>query len=326
METTMEHAIANATVVPAKRKKATKTVAVVAENAATVPAAAPSASQALENAATVQLEKEKNALTPSQAIGIFGENLAEGQRKVVKSLYDDLLKEFASEGTSKIAIGKTLNRLRDELGEKYRPFMKECVIGILRKSQATCYNYMALADAATLKFAKSGKVSTALFRIWGAEGCFDSENGKLSPVVDEAILACYGVPEDTDSQGAEQWARKFVGTVDRLIRKGRAAEPGGRSWTPEVITAKKVQVIKGFRGYIKNQAVSKDLAMQLFSDIAYEAILYGHFADAEFDQTIETANHRIRERAEKMESDDPEKMSDAEVRAASKSPKTPRAA
>jgi hypothetical protein len=315
METTMSNAIANATVVPSKRKaKKHASVAPVAENAPV------STSASLEQAATEHIAKAeaKNSLTPMQVIGTFSENLSKAQSKVVKSLYDDLLKEFAAEGTSKIAIGKTLNRLRDELGDKYRTFMKDCVFGILRKSQATCYSYMALADAATLKFAKSVKVSSALFRIWGAEGCFDTENGKLSPVVDQAILACAGVPEETDSQGAEQWARKFVSTVDKLLKDSRAAQPGGRSWTAEVITAKKAQTIKGFRAFLKNQAVSKDLAMQLFADLVFEAILYGHFTDTELDESIEKANVRIKERADKMESDNPDAISDAEVRKAAK--------
>jgi hypothetical protein len=294
------------------RKQSNTAVADALVNAGVVPAVeetpAPTVTAQLEKAADEHLAKaeaKKSELTPSQAIGIFAENLAKPTAKLVKSLYNDLLAEFAAEGTSKIAIGKTLMRLRDELGENYRTFAKDCVITVLRKSEATLYNYIALAEVATLTFASNKVVASALFRIWSAEGCFDSVNGKLKPEVGNAIKACGGIPESTDSLTCEQWARKFVTTIDKLNRTSRSAQVGGRAWDVDTTAKKSAQTIKAFRAYIKNQAVSKDLALNLFTDIAIEAILNGHFTDAEFDECIDRANEKVAARAEKMEADNP---------------------
>jgi hypothetical protein len=292
------------------KTKTVNTMEQVGEVAATLDSVKPESLVAqLEKAADEHLKKveeSKNALTPMQVIGTFTEHLAKPTAKVVKSLYSDLLDEFTKESTSRIAIGNTLNRLREELGENFRTFLKECVITTLRKSQSTCYNYMALSDAANITFAKNRPVRDSLFRIWGAEGCYDTENGKLLPVVNDAILACGGIPESSDSVTSEQWSRKFVTTVDKLLRNGRKAEPGGRSWDASTIGTKNAQVVKAFRAFIRNKSVSKDLALNLFTDVVYEAMMYGHFTDSEFDECIDKANERFAERNAKIEADNPD--------------------
>src|ERR1700739_595821 len=158
----------------------------------------------LKKAATDAKAKETEIFTPSQVIGVFTENLSKEVQPKLKSLYDDLLEEFASEASSRIEIGRTLTEIRELLGDTFGQFLKNCVVEVLRKSLPTCYNYIALYEVFSLKFARNKVVKTALSRIWGAEGCFDTVNGKLKPAVDQAIGATGGIPESTDSGTCEK--------------------------------------------------------------------------------------------------------------------------
>jgi hypothetical protein len=142
--------------------------------------------------------------------------LREGQR--IRQMEDSSSRGL--EPQSKINIGLLLLRGREELGEAYPKFRRECVKKF-RKSESTLNRYVALAGAASHRFARSRAVKEALFPIWNAEECFDPVTGELKPVVDEAIKACNGIPEDADSVTAEEWARKFVATVDALVKDRR---------------------------------------------------------------------------------------------------------
>jgi hypothetical protein len=235
------------------------------------------AAQAAQPVAAVvkaaESKKAEEVLTPSQAIGQFTENLDKQTSTKLKNLYDDLLAEFAAETNSKIEIGATLNSVKELLGDTFSGFLKECVESILRKSRATCYNYMALAEAFALKFAKNKVVKTALARIWSAENCFDRTNGKLKPEVDQAIAAAGGIPESTDSQTCEVWVRKFRDKVDKLVKETRSATPGGRqkedvkAWDTETVSKKMSGLTKGFSAFIGNSGVTSELAQQLLKDI-----------------------------------------------------------
>jgi hypothetical protein len=233
-------------------------------------------------------------LTPSQAIGIFTENLPKEQAQLVKADYDKLLTEFANESGSRITIGKLLREVQETLGENFSKFLDDCIVKVLRKSRATCYSYMALASLATLKFAKNKVVSTALFRIWGAEGSFDSVNGELKPVVDQAIGACGGIPESTDSATCEQWVRKFVDTVDQMVRGGRQAQPGGKRWDAETITTKSAQVVKAYRTFITNQSVSAKKASALLTAILVESMV--EMSASEVRTALDAAVKQVSER------------------------------
>ncbi len=235
--------------------------------------AKPVVTEDLKKAATEAKAKVVAIFTPSQVIGTFAENLDKETSSKLKSMYDDLLSEFASEAQSRIAIGTTLVEIRTLLGENFGKFLKDCVVVTLRKSIVTCYNYIALSQAFNLKFAKNKVVKTALSRIWGAEGCFDQVNGELKSAVDEAIGATGGIPESTDSITCETWARKFVANVDKLVANGRSATPGGRKWDAETMTKKHVGLVKGFRSFITNKSVSANRAIKLLTALLVEAMV-----------------------------------------------------
>lgn len=247
-----------------------------------------------KKAEEVKKAPPKAELSPSQAIGTFTESLDKKQATVVKTLYDELLTEFATEASSKIAIGRTLLRLRDELGENYRKFVQDCVIDVLRKSEATLYNYIALAQAAVHKFAANKVFATALFRIWSAEGCFDSQNGELKPAVDDAIRAIGGIPETKDSSECETLARRFISKVDALVKAGRSAQPGGRKWDAEMQAAKHAATVKAFRSFITNDSVSSKKAIKLLSDVLVEAMV--EMSAADIKAAFEMATKQIGER------------------------------
>jgi hypothetical protein len=229
--------------------------------------------EALTKAATEAKSKVVEIFTPSQVIGTFVSNLDKDTGKKLLPLYDNLLEEFASEAQSRIEIGSTLISIRELLGENFGSFLDNCVSGVLRKSRATCYNYIAIAQAFNLKFARNKVVKTALSRIWGAEGCFDSVNGELKPAVDEAIGASGGIPESTDSLTCETWARKFVANVDKLVARSREAQPGGRKWDAETMTKKHSSVVKGFNSFITNKSVSAKRAIKLLTDVLVVAMV-----------------------------------------------------
>ncbi len=253
-------------------------------------------SEALKVAAKEAKDKVVQIFTPSQVIGTFAENLAPDTSKKLKSLYDNLLSEFASEAQSRIEIGTTLVSIRELLGENFGKFLADCVQKTLRKSLSTCYSYIALSQAFNLKFARNKVVKVALSRIWGAEGCFDTVNGELKPAVDEAIGASGGIPESTDSLTCETWARKFVANVDKLVASSREAQPGGRKWDAETITKKQVGVVKGFRSFITNKSVSSNRAIKLLTSILVEAMVEMSASDikqAMSDATVQISNRKL---------------------------------
>lgn len=243
--------------------------------------------------AAAEKAKQVVTVTPSQAIGIFTENLPKDQSTKLKSLYDDLLSEFAQESQSRISIGKTLVQTRELLGENFGKFLQDCVVKVLRKSPATCYNYIALSQAFSLKFAKNNVIATALFRIWGAEGAFDSVNGELKPAVDQAIGACGGIPETKDSATCETWARKFIETCDALVKQGRSAQVN-RGWDAETMDAKAANVIKSFRTFITNKSVSAKRAQKLLTAVLVEAMQ--EMSGAEIRLALELAAKQIGEK------------------------------
>lgn len=243
--------------------------------------------------AAAEKAKQVVTFTPSQAIGIFTENLPKDQSSKLKSLYDDLLSEFAQESQSRISIGKTLIQTRELLGENFGKFLQDCVVKVLRKSPATCYNYIALSQAFSLKFAKNNVIATALFRIWGAEGAFDSVNGELKPAVDQAIGACGGIPETKDSATCETWARKFIETCDALVKQGRSAQVT-RGWDAETMATKHANVVKAFRSFITNKSVSAKRASKLLVDVLVEAMQ--EMSGSEIRTALETAAKQIGEK------------------------------
>lgn len=260
----------------------------------TSPATKPT--EALKTAAKDAKSKVVEIFTPSQVIGKFAENLPKEESTKLKSLYDDLLSEFASEAQSRIEIGSTLISIRQLLGENFGRFLSDCVQTTLRKSLSTCYSYIAVASAFNLKFAKNKVVKTALSRIWGAEGCFDTVNGELKPAVDEAIGASGGIPESSDSLTCETWARKFVANVDKLVARSREAQPGGRKWDAETMTKKHVGVVKGFRSFITNKSVSANKAIKLLTAILVEAMVEMSASDikqAMADATTQISNRKL---------------------------------
>jgi hypothetical protein len=227
----------------------------------------------LKKRATEAKAKVTEIFTPSQVIGTFTEALPKDQSSKLKSLYDDLLSEFANEAQSRVEIGSTLISIRELLGENFGKFLADCVVKALRKSLPTCYRYIALASAFNHKFAKNKVFKTALSRIWGGEGCFDSVNGELKPAVDEAIGAIGGIPESTDSAVCEVAAQKFVDAVDKLVSNSRSAIPGGRKWDAETMTKKHVGVVKGFRAFITNKSVSANRAIKLLTALLVDAMV-----------------------------------------------------
>lgn len=251
-------------------------------------------SETLQASAKEAKEKVVAIFTPSQVISQFSSNLDKETAKKLAPLYDDLLSEFASEAQSRIEIGSTLISTRELLGENFRKFLEDCVVKALRKSLATCYNYIALAQAFNLKFAKNKVVKTALSRIWGAEGCFDSQNGELKAAVDEAIGASGGIPESNDSQTCETWVRTFVRNVDKLVTDGRQAQPGGRKWDAETMTKKHVAVVKGFRSYITNKSVSAARATKLLTAILVDAMV--EMSASEIARAMDDAKAQISQR------------------------------
>ncbi len=251
------------------------------------------AAEEIKNAAE-QAKQPAQILTPSQAIGIFTENLPKEQAQVVKADYDKLLTEFANEGSSKISIGKLLREVQQTLGENFLKFLDDCIVKVLRKSRATCYNYMALASVATLKFAKNKVVATALFRIWSAEGMYDSVNGELKPEVDQAIAACGGIPESTDSATCEQWARKFIEAADALVRGQRQAQPGGKRWDAETVTAKSAAVVKAYNAFITNKSVSSKKAIALLTEVLVVSMV--EMSAVHVREALENATKRVSER------------------------------
>ncbi len=258
--------------------------------------------EGVEAAAQVAKEKANGALvqTPTQAIGIFAENLPTDTGRNLKSLYGDLLAEFSQEGSSKVAIGKTLVSIKELLGENFGKFLDDCVAKTLRRSLATCYNYIALFKAANLKFAKNKVVADALFRIWDAKGCFDSVNGELSPAVDKAIKALDGIPESTDSQLCETWVRRFIVEVDKLVGNGRAARTAA-GWDSETMTKKHVAVVKGFRAYVTNKSVSSNRAISLLTDVMVEALT--EMSPSSLTTAIENAKAKIAKRRAQIAED-----------------------
>lgn len=223
---------------------------------------------AITQAAKAAAEKAKVILTPSQAIGQFADTQPKENQTKLKNIYDGLLDSFAQESQSRITIGKLLMQAKDLLGDSFggaSGFLKACVVDVLRKSEATCYNYMALASAATVKFAKNPVVSTALFRIWGAEGAYDTTNGKLKDAVDMAIAACGGIPEERDSALCESWARKFIQACDSLTQKRNAQVD--RTWDLETIKKKHESIKNAFSGFLKNKSVNSKRATALLTDL-----------------------------------------------------------
>jgi len=132
------------------------------------------------------------------------------------------------EPQSKIVVGLWLLDARETLGEAYPRFRRECA-KVFRKSESTLNRYVALAQAVSHRFAASRAIKEALFPIWSAEECFDNGAGELRPVLNEAVKACNGIPGNADSATAEEWARKFVATVDALVRNNRGHYPSP-SW------------------------------------------------------------------------------------------------
>lgn len=193
--------------------------------------------------------------TPMQVLGQFEQDLDKQTSKELTPLYENLLDEFASEANSRINIGKTLIAIRKLLGDVFGQFLQKCVVKELRKSAPTCYRYIGLADAFNLKFFKSKPVSVALSRIWDAEGCFDTTTGELKPVVDKAILACGGIPENADSDTAETWARKFVDTVDSLVSNKRKAQvKGNKAWDADTYAKKHDALIGKWKNFAANKS------------------------------------------------------------------------
>lgn len=236
----------------------------------------------ISNAAqTAKVAVPASELSPYQVLETLADGLHNNVKAtLMKTLGQELLEEFALESTSKIAIGRTLNRCQIELGEAFATFRRDFVEGSLRKSTATIYNYMALAEAAGYKFsAASQAAKTALFRIWAAEGCYDTANGKLKPVVDTAIKAVGGLCESKDSGEAETWARKFVDTCDKLIKGERQAAPGGRTWDAETMTEKHANVVKAYNGFITNKSVSAKKAIALLADLLVVSMVEMSAAD-----------------------------------------------
>jgi hypothetical protein len=229
--------------------------------------------ETLTKAATEAKAKVTPIFTPSQVIGTFASNLDKDTSKKLLPLYDNLLEKFASEAQSRIEIGSTLISIRELLGENFGKFLADCVQGVLRKSLATCYNYIAIASAFNLKFARNKVVKVALSRIWGAEGCFDSVNGELKPAVDEAIGASGGIPESTDSLTCETWARTFVRNVDKLVSQSREPQPGGRKWDSETMKKKHANVVNGFNAFVTKKGVSSERAIKLLTDILVVAMV-----------------------------------------------------
>lgn len=220
--------------------------------------------------------------TPSQVIGTFTEPLAQvdkSKASKLKGLYDDLLEGFANESQGRISVGGTLVKIQELLGEDFTKFLNDCVVKTLRKSIRTCWGYIALYRVFSHKF-PNPVFKTALSRIWGAEGCFDTVNGELSPAVDQAIGAIGGIPAiGTDSVTCEVKAREFVAAVDKLVAQGRKAEPGGRKWDAATMDKKHESVVKGFKSYIGNKSVSANRATKLLTAILVEAMVEMSVAD-----------------------------------------------
>jgi hypothetical protein len=237
------------------------------------PAKKPTKAAELTKAASEAKEKAHQIYTPSQVIGVFADNFDKQTSTKLKSLYDDLLSEFSSEANSRIEIGSTLLKIRLLIGDTFGKFLSTCVVETLRKSVVTCYNYIALSEVFSLKFAKNKVFRDALARIWGAEGCFDPVNGELKPAVDQAIKAIGGIPESPDSGVCEVAARKFVVAVDLLVKGSRQAQPGGRTWDAETITKKHENVVKGFTAFIMNKSVSSMRAQKLFQELVTIAMV-----------------------------------------------------
>jgi len=235
-----------------------------------------SKSEKIEQAANEakQAAKVVPIFSPSQVIEQFSTDLAKDTRALLLPAYDELLEEFATEGNSRIAIGSTLVRIRGFMGEHWGLFLEKCVVKALNKVKQTCYNYIGLAQVFNLKFDRNRVVRTALLRIWDGQGCYDTENGELKPVVDTAIKANGGIPESTDSQTCEVWARQFVDTVNKLVRQanGRSASPDGRSWDVETMKKKHEQVILNFTKFITHKNVSTKRATALLTDILVVAM------------------------------------------------------
>jgi hypothetical protein len=248
----------------------------------------------IATAAAAAKKDEGSVLTPAQAIGIFTEPLAKDERGKLKTIYETILDGFSAEGQSKITIGRAMNEARVLLGETFGKFLQDCVVKVLRKSSATCYNYMALATAAVHQFGANKVVADAVFRIWSAEGCFDTQNGELKPVVKEAIGAAGGIPESTDSATCEAWARQFVNAVDRLVATARQAAPGGRKWDAETIAKKQALVVKGFHSFVTNKSVSARKAIALLSALMVEALV--EMSATDINEAIDKARAQVKER------------------------------
>lgn len=252
----------------------------------------------IATAATEAKAAEGNLLTPDQMIGQFAETLDKQAQPKIKDLYTKIREGFASEGQSRISIGRALNEARTLLGENFGKFVQDCVVKELRKSSKTCYNYMALASAAVHQFAANKVIATALFSIWSAEGCFDSENGDLKPAVKEAVLACGGIPDSQDSQVCEQWARKFVVAVDKLVTKTRVAQ-AGRKWTAEVIKAKAERIVSQFVTFMDKTNTKRSMAV--LSALVVKALSEGMSIDAvneAFDAGLEIHKNKTAKDAE----------------------------
>jgi hypothetical protein len=260
----------------------------------------------IATAAATAKKDEGSILTPAQSIGIFTEAYEvtpEGKKtaKELKSLYETILDGFSAEGQSKIAIGRAMNEARVLLGETFGKFLQDCVVKALRKSSATCYNYMALATAAVHQFGANKVVADAVFRIWSAEGCFDTQNGELKPVVKEAIGAAGGIPESTDSAACEAWARHFVNLVDQLVAKTRKAQPGGRKWDAKMVQTKAEELVKKYVTFLnKTSSKGRKPALTLLTAIVIKSLTEGLEIDAvneAFDAGLEHYKNKVEKEA-----------------------------
>src|SRR5215469_14125594 len=106
--------------------------------------------------------------TPMQTAGKFADetHLTKDMRPKFLDLYDELLTELATEGSSRVAVGNTLIKLRDlfDNSSVWARFLGDCVVKTLRKALRTCYAYIAIADAFNVTFYSNKVVRAALLR------------------------------------------------------------------------------------------------------------------------------------------------------------------